>query len=777
MYENNFSFQPADRLSFSENGMITPARIFIVEDENIVALDMQKRLEKLGYTVPGIASTGRDAVRRVLELCPDLVLMDIRLAGDMDGIEAAEKILEKLFVPIVYITAYTEEATLRRAKITEPFGYILKPFEERELHINIEIALYRHKLQNVLREREQLFGTTLKSIDDAVITTNMEDRIVFLNPKAEYFTGYNASEGGGKLLYDVVAVYDRATDEKVNLLALDEGTSPLLTCISKKGDQRTVKANIAPILGNDSVQAGNVIILHDITARERAEIALRESEERYRQFFEDNLAGDFISTIHGEILTCNTSFAEILGFENAEEVMRYNLATFFPDFLKPGAFLDILVKERSLKYFNAQFVGRDNKPLFITANVVAEFSEAGELELIKGFIIDNTEQHRIEEQLLQSQKMEGIGRLAGGIAHDFNNLLGAIIGYADLLLDTLPDDDPISNDIESIRKAGRKAAALTRQLLAFSRRQVLQPKVIDLNILITDLEKMLKRLLPEHIKLFTVLDDDVWRIKVDPIQIEQVIMNLAVNARDAMPEGGKLTISSSNVTVHENNLKDNFSIQLGHYVLLKVSDTGSGIAENIKHRIFEPFFTTKEPGKGTGLGLSTVYGIVKQSEGFIFAESTGKIGTSFYVYLPRSLTKAEKIEKEEPKRESFSLGTESILLVEDEEVFRDMVHRVLEKLGYNVLEASNPGEAILICEQYKGKIDLLITDIVMPHLSGVQLADRLVSIRDDMRVLYISGYFENAVDNDGNFQKDSYFLQKPFSPAELEKVVRKILDI
>ncbi|RPJ03664.1 MAG: response regulator, partial [Spirochaetaceae bacterium] len=365
--------------------------------------------------------------------------------------------------------------------------------------------------------------------------------------------------------------------------------------------------------------------------------------------------------------------------------------------------------------------------------------------------------------------------LAGGIAHDFNNLLGAIIGYADLLLDTLPDDDPIRTDIESIRKAGRKAAALTRQLLAFSRRQVLQPKIIDLGLLITDLEKMLKRLLPEHIKLFTVCDDAVWKVKVDPIQMEQVIINLAVNARDAMPEGGKLTISTSNVDVRNVKVKENFAIRPGKYVMLKVIDTGTGIEDAIKQRIFEPFFTTKEPGKGTGLGLSTVYGIVKQSDGYIFCESKTGSGTTFVIYLPTSISQVESPVADEEKA-VYSRGTESILLVEDEEVFRDMVHRVLEKMGYNVLDASNPGEAILICEQYKGDIHLLITDIVMPHLSGVQLAERLLAIRKQMKVLYISGYFEKAVNEGVTFQKDSVFLQKPFSPVELEKVVRKLLD-
>jgi two-component system cell cycle sensor histidine kinase/response regulator CckA len=746
-------------------------RIFIVEDENIVSLDMKKRLEKLGYEVPGIASSGEEAVHLVLEMRPDLVLMDIKLAGKMDGVEAAKEILKSLSVPIVYITAYAENTTLKRAKITEPFGYILKPFEERELHINIEIALYRHMLQNIVKEREQLLYTTLQSIDDAVVVTDIEDNIQFFNPKAVLFTGVTKENAMGRKLAEVVTIVDTAADR-----TLKHKSQEIHQLLSVNGERRFVKSSVAPIISSRENNIGRVYVYHDVTAHELSKQALRRSEERYRQFFEDDLTGDFIATAAGIIIVCNQAFASMLGYDSVKEVEKKNLELYYPSLAEKNGLLDLLKKERRLKQFNTKFLNKDRQPLYITANIVGEFSAQGELRRFKGYIIDNTEQKKIEAQLIQANKMEGIGRLAGGIAHDFNNLLGAIIGYGDLILEGIADEDPMRSDINSILKAGKKAAALTKQLLAFSRRQVLQPKIVNLNSLILDLERMLKRLLPENIRLFTILDEKLWQVKIDPVQIEQVLINLALNARDAMREGGKLSIESTNITVTEIT-KDRFlGLKSGQYVMLRVTDTGHGMDMELKEKIFEPFFTTKAPGKGTGLGLSTAYGIIKQSNGFIFVESEPGTGTTFTVYLPR--VEEEVIPEEEAVEWQPTVrGTESILLVEDEDIFREMVYKVLGKYGYKVLEASNAGEALLICEQYKEPIQLLITDIVMPHLSGIKLSERLLELRPDIKILFISGYFDNEYISRDGFKKGTYFLQKPFSIGTLEKKIREILDV
>ncbi len=753
-------------------------RIFIVEDENIVSLDMKKRLEKLGYDVPGIAASGEDAVEMVLHTKPDLVLMDIKLSGKMDGVEAAGEILKSYSVPIVYITAYAENTTLRRAKITEPFGYILKPFEERELHINIEIALYKHKMQNIVKEREQLLFTTLQSIDDAVIVTDNNDHIQFFNPKAEKFTGIKKKEALGKKLQHVVHIEDGelSTVQNIKNRVAAGRNSALKRLVTKDGESRFIKTSVAAILGNNECAIGKVYVYHDITAHELAKQALRKSEERYRQFFEDDLTGDFIASAEGTILICNQAFAVMLGFNSAAEVVKTNLARYYPALMEKNGLFELLQKEKRLKQYNTKFLNKAKQPLYITANIVGEFSSSGKLKHFKGYIIDNTEQKKIEAQLIQANKMEGIGRLAGGIAHDFNNLLGAIIGYSDLILETIEEDNPIRSEVTSIIKAGKKAAVLTKQLLAFSRRQVLQLKIVNLNTLILDLERMLKRLLPENIRLFTILDENLWQVKIDPVQIEQVLINLALNARDAMREGGKLSIESSNITITDRTGHDFIGLKSGQYVMLRVTDTGHGMDGEFKEKIFEPFFTTKAPGKGTGLGLSTAYGIIKQSKGFIFVDSAPDVGSTFSIYLPRVEEEAAQEEEITEWRPAVK-GTESILLVEDEDIFREMIYKVLGKFGYNVLEASNAGEALLICEQYKAPIHLLITDIVMPHLSGIKLSERLLEIRPDIKILYISGYFNNEyVEKDG-FQKGTYFLQKPFSIATLETKIREILDL
>jgi len=379
-----------------------------------------------------------------------------------------------------------------------------------------------------------------------------------------------------------------------------------------------------------------------------------------------------------------------------------------------------------------------------------------------------------EEQLRQSQKMEAIGQLAGGIAHDFNNLLTAITGYSDLTLRKLQPADPLIRNVEEIRRAGERASSLTRQLLAFSRKQVLQPIVLNLNVVIAGLENMLQRVIGEDIELRTELDAQLGSVKADPGQIEQVILNLAVNARDAMPQGGKLTIETQSVYLEKEYAKQHISVSPGPYVILAVTDTGTGMDEETQRRIFEPFFTTKEVGKGTGLGLSTAYGIVKQSGGNIWVYSEVGHGTTFKVYLPRIGEVAEEYEPTVMTSERVE-GTETILVAEDEEMVRKLAVQVLELYGYQVLEAANGGAALLICERHEGPIDLLITDVIMPEMSGRELADRLSQVRPDMKVLYMSGYANGAIGHRGVLEEDARFIQKPFTPDSLAHKVREVL--
>jgi len=370
--------------------------------------------------------------------------------------------------------------------------------------------------------------------------------------------------------------------------------------------------------------------------------------------------------------------------------------------------------------------------------------------------------------------MEAVGRLAGGIAHDFNNILTAITGYVDLLLEDLPPGDPRRNDAQEVRKAADRAAGLTRQLLAFSRQQVLQPRVVGLNGLVTDIEKMLRRLLGEDIDLATRLDPALGAVKADPGQLEQVIMNLAVNARDAMPQGGKLTIETANAELDESYAREHFPATPGRYVLLAVSDTGVGMTPEVQAHLFEPFFTTKERGKGTGLGLATVYGIVKQSGGFIWVYTEPSHGSTFKVYLPR--VDASVQPREATAGAGAKRGTETVLLAEDEAPVRAVARQVLERHGYNVLEAPSAEAALDLAQRYSGDIHVLLTDVVMPGLSGHDLAKQLVALRPNVRVIYMSGYTDDAITRHGVLEPGLAYVQKPFTPEGIARKVREVLD-
>jgi PAS domain S-box-containing protein len=509
--------------------------------------------------------------------------------------------------------------------------------------------------------------------------------------------------------------------------------------------------------------------------RKRAEDALRESETTYRSLVETSPYGIFRSTLDGRLLAVNPALVSMLGYASEAELLDKRLTS---DILAVpedrDRLLDAVVMTGSVTH-ESVWKRKDGRRITVRQTGRVARQADGSVAHFTVVVEDITQHRLLEDQLRQAQKMEAVGRLAGGVAHDFNNLLTAILGSNDLLLETLPPNHPGAADALETRKAALRAADLTRQLLAFSRQQVLAPRVLSINGVVADMDRMLRRLIGEDVDLRTILAADVGAVRADLGQLEQVILNLAVNARDAMPQGGKLTIETSNVDLDEAYGAAHAAVQPGPYVSLAVSDTGSGMDVATQARIFEPFFTTKPKGKGTGLGLATVYGIVKQSGGHISVDTEPDRGTSFKIYLPRVAAAVEAAEAPQPGGASLR-GSETVLLVEDQEEVRRLTSRLLEARGYRVLVAADGHEALSMAESLAGPLHLLVTDVVMPHLSGREVALLLAPQHPAMRVLYLSGYADESIVRHGVLEPGVAFLQKPFTADALARKVRAVLD-
>ncbi len=473
----------------------------------------------------------------------------------------------------------------------------------------------------------------------------------------------------------------------------------------------------------------------------------------------------------------NAAVVRILGYDSAADVLQLDMTRdVYADPAERQRLLDQNAwTDREYDEVEATWRRKDGSLLNVQLTVRAVRNAAQQVECYETFVRDVTEQRRLQQQLVQAQKMEAVGRLAGGIAHDFNNLLTVITSYSELLLGDLAPNDPNREDVEEVRKAAEGAASLTRQLLAFSRQQVLEPRVVQLNVVVDGLRKMLQRVIGEDVEFTTTLAPDLHAVRADVGQLEQVLMNLAVNARDAMPTGGKLTIETANVELDADYTWKHHSAVAGHFAMLAVSDTGVGMDEATKARIFEPFFTTKGPGKGTGLGLATVYGIVKQSGGFIWVYSEPGHGTSFKIYLPPVDEPVDQAAVS-PAATGVPGGTETVLVVEDSAAVRAVTRQVLQRQGYTILEAPNGAAALHVAARHHGPIHLLLTDVVMPALSGRPLAERLAQLRPETQVLYTSGYTDDSIVRHGILELGIAYLQKPFTPDSLARKVRDVLD-
>ena len=626
-------------------------RILLVEDEAIIALDLRQRLEDLGYVVTGIAVNGEDALALAEATSPTLVFMDITIQGPMDGIDTAKILTSRMDVPVVFLTAHADTRTIERAKAALPYGYLVKPFEERELATTIEMAVYRHRSESEARLLQQAVATANVGI---VVADTHEPLlpITLCNAAFERITGCSAAEALGKSAWFL------------------EGQ------------------------GTD--------------AQASAEIRRAIQEQR----------------------ECQTS---LLAY-------RKDGTSFWDDLAL--------------------------SPVRNSVGAVTHFLF---------FHTDASARRHAETALFQSQKVEAIGQLAGGVAHDFNNILAVITGYCEMAQRQVEVGHPARPRLDQILKAATRAAGLTRQLLAFSRKQVLRPRPLDLNTIVADTHKMLGRLIGENITVSLKPAAGLGTVNADPGQIEQIVVNLAVNARDAMPRGGSLTFETRNVDLDADYAMLHPGTVAGRYVLLAVSDTGTGMTPEVQAKAFDPFFTTKPEGQGTGLGLATVYGIVKQSGGNVWCYSEPGHGTTFRIYLPRvdrpnANSIAPQVPTEPPR------GTETILLAEDTESLREVIQETLQERGYKVLSAADGREALAVASAHEGPIDLLLTDVVMPSMGGPELAAALLLVRPAVRVVYMSGYTDGALSQHGVLGPGIVLIEKPFTSDHLSRRVREALD-
>jgi PAS domain S-box-containing protein len=633
------------------------------------------------------------------------------------------------------------------------------------------------KLLEVLLQAEGFsIQTAASGVEALAMIAQAPPDLILLDVMMPEMDGYQVAETitGDRALVPIPIIMVTVLDDRDAMMhALAAGAEDVLIKPVNRAELAVRVRNLLRLKAyGDHLGRYSESLEREVDARAAALIA---SEQRYRALFENAHDAIALLTPDGVVREMNQRWADIVGVPREQLSGRH-----VRDFAAPG---DESKNSRSYQHMVASDDVLSSALKIATAdgsNLLMEFSHstfevAGET-LVLAIGRDVTEKRQLEDQLRQAQKLEVIGQLAGGVAHDFNNILTAILGFCELLLMDLGPEHPGCTDVLEIKTAGERAAGLTRQLLAFSRKQILQADVLDINGVVKGMEAMLRRLIAANIDLVVSLQGDLGSIKVDPTQLEQIVINLVVNASDAMPRGGKLTIETSNVRLDEHYRGHHLPVVPGDYVMLAVSDTGVGMDEATSQRVFEPFFTTKELGKGTGLGLATVYGIVKQSGGDIWIYSELGHGSAFKIYLPAVTGVVSAAVKAAPIPETVRTGAESILLVEDDETVRRLARLILERAGYLIIEAGNPKEALEAAALFGGRIDLLVSDLIMPESDGLPLFDRLSQVRPGLRVLYISGYADEAVVRHGVIVAGTPFLQKPFTPFTLNAKVREVLD-
>jgi PAS domain S-box-containing protein len=770
-----------------ETGALGSVRILHLEGSPEDAALIRSMLEK---DLPGVqihrvedAHSFQSAVASGLF---NLVLSDYELSS-FDAMRALEIVRETTpDLPFIVVSGTVGEDRAVESLKAGGTDYVLKngltrlgPAVRRALEES-RVRRKRREAEAALKGRDERLRLVTRATNDAIWDWDLTTNSVWLSEGFETLFGYEVT--GLEPSVEFFTERLHSDDRERVLSGIREAIQGEGSAWS--GEYRFMKADgsYGYVFDRRYVirEGGRAVrmigAMMDINARKHAEEELRQSEERYRLIVETTNEWIWAMDLAGRMTYNNEAVHVILGYPPDEILGRDTLQFIHPEDL-PAA-QELVAKSIAGRTGWSGCVlrwrHRDGSYRHLESNAAPVYGPDGELIGFRGADRDITERVQLEAQLLQSQKMEAIGTLAGGVAHDFNNLLTSILGYSDIVLQELADGHPLREDVEEIRKAGERAAALTRQLLAFSRKQILKPVVLEVNGVVGGLEKMLRRLIGEDIELVVAREAGVGYTRADPGQIEQVILNLVINARDAMPRGGSLRIETHTMDLDESGVRAHPGSTTGSYVCIAVNDTGMGMDRETQSRIFEPFFTTKGAGKGTGLGLSTVYGIVKQSGGHISVESEPERGTTFRVYLPRVFEPEETPPAAATGRRPT--GVETVLLVEDEQGLRVLARRILESHGYAVIEASGGEEALRISRRHQSPIDLLLTDAVMPGMGGSDLAREIAAERPATRVLYMSGYTDDAVVRQGHLDEGSAFIQKPFASDALVQKVREVLD-
>ncbi len=847
-------------------------RVLVVDDERIVAEDISECLGNMGCDIVGVAMTGADAIALARRHRPDLVLMDVCLAGDMDGIQAATLIRDELEIPAVFLTAYSDGGVLTRSKLADPAGYIVKPFEETNLRSTVEIALHKSSMERSLRQNHEWFVTILASMGDGVLVADAQGMVRFMNPAAEQLTGWDSFRVLGRQATHVLPLYDARTGDRrphpVESAGEQRDHADTLL-LRADGSTMAIDLSSAPVRNRHAEITGTVLIFRDVTSARQTTEQLRQYQQHLESMVQDRIAevrdtnqrllaevedrrraeqalasrarlesivasisGSFLELapwdVHrglsgalGRVGTGISADAAVLYLvqangaeitaehewcaspviasagpqswpftaEPVEGARRHLLHYPAPTAVRAQhrlaqeiatrrrahalVLVPLIEQDRLMGYLGVEarspraWTTEEIDLLWMVAHPFANALHRQRVEMDK---------RRLQEQLTRSQRMEAVGRLSGGIAHDFNNTLLPIIGYADMLLDRLPASDPARTELTEIRRAARHAATLTRQLLAFSKRQVVHKVVFDLNEDIVQMRNLLKRIVGENMTLETSLTDGLPPLVADPGQIEQVVMNLIVNARDAMPDGGTARIRTALVPPEKTSLLSGRTATAPH-VRLTIEDTGVGIPQEIRDRIFDPFFSTKG-AEGTGLGLAVIFSIIEQHQGGIEVESEVGRGTAFHIFLPCAEPSAGPPDKvlahsEAPVVMERGHG-QRILLVEDEEAVQKFVSQALTQHGYHVRTASCVAEAWRTFQAGQDQFDMVFSDAVLPDGNGIELIGRLLGSRPAMRALLSSGYTDKNAVIELSTRQEISFLQKPYSLPDL---LRKVSDV